>query len=75
MIWGWGEPRGAVCGEVNQRWWSVVLTTTSVVYCSEFIVLSNKINKICYLPLIPGSFAVLERLRVVMLGESEQVRK
>ena len=45
MRWlGWGEPRRAVCGEVNQRQQSVILTTASVVYCSEIIILINKIK-------------------------------
>ena len=64
-----------MCGEVNWRWWSVILITASVVYCSGFIILSNKIKKTYYLHLMPGSFAVLERLGVVMLDESEQVTK
>ena len=45
VIWGWGELRRAVCGEINQRWWSVILTAALVVYCSEFIILSNKMKK------------------------------
>ena len=50
VIWG-GEGQEELCGKVNQRQWSVILTTTSVVYCSEFIILSNSINKTHYLPL------------------------
>jgi hypothetical protein len=44
-------------------------TAASVVYCGEFVISSNKT---CYSPLIPGSFAILERLGVVMSDESEQ---
>jgi len=43
----------------------VVLTTASVVYCSEFVILGNKMKreKTCYLPLvIPGSLADFGRL-------------
>ena len=50
------------------------------IYCEKNHHLKSKREscqkkKTRYLPLIPGSFAVLERLGVVMLDGSEQVMK
>ena len=43
-----------------------------VVFCGELTIFSDKMKKTCHLPLIPGSFTVLERLGVVILANVGQ---
>ena len=57
-----------VYGKITQRWQSVGLTATSIVYYSDPSYCAIKMKKY-YLPLISALFAVLRRLEGVKLGD------